>query len=56
MGADALGTAESETRRAKHEDGNQHPDTAENEFDSVKQENETKRPRYRRKRVRDRKT
>jgi hypothetical protein len=37
MGPDALGTAENESGKAKHE-------------------NETRRPRYRRKRVRERKT
>jgi hypothetical protein len=55
MGADALGTAENESGRAKHENGNETLRTAENESSHAKHENETPRPRYRRKRVRARK-
>jgi hypothetical protein len=48
-GWDALGTAEKESVRAKHQMGPEAPDTAENESRCAKCENGTIRPRYRRK-------
>jgi hypothetical protein len=55
-GYDALGTAENESGRAEHENGPDALDTAENESGNTKHENGTRRPRYRRKRVQERKT
>jgi hypothetical protein len=49
---DALGTAENESERAKHENGTRALGTAENESGSAKHENGYRRPRFRRKRVR----
>jgi hypothetical protein len=55
MGPDALGTAENNTRCAKHEKGPDAHGTAENKSGSTKFENGTRRPWYRRKRIRVRK-
>jgi hypothetical protein len=54
--ANALGTAENESGRAKMETGPDALGTAENESGSAKQENGTRHLRYRRKRVRECKT
>jgi hypothetical protein len=48
---DALGTAQNEYEREKHENGTDALGTAENEFGSAKHENGTRRPRYRPKRL-----
>jgi hypothetical protein len=45
----ALGIAENESGRAKHENGLDELDTVENESESAKHENGTRRPRYRQK-------
>jgi hypothetical protein len=55
-GPDALVIAENESGRAKHETGTDALRTVENEFGSAKHEIETRRPPYRRKRARERKT
>jgi hypothetical protein len=55
-GPDALGTAEDESGRAKHENGPNALGTAENEWGRAKLENGNRRPQYRGKRVRARKT
>jgi hypothetical protein len=55
-GPDALGTPENESGRAKHENGTDALGTVENESGSAKHETGTRRPRNRRKRVRERKT
>jgi hypothetical protein len=47
----ALNTVENESRREKKENGFVALATAENESGSAKHQNETRRPRYRRKRV-----
>jgi hypothetical protein len=52
-GPDALGTAENESGRVKHENGTL--GTTEIEFGSAKHENGTRRPQYRRNRVREHK-
>jgi hypothetical protein len=54
-GRDALVIAEMEFGSAKMKTGPDALDTAENNSGSAKHENGTRRPRYRRKRVRERK-
>jgi hypothetical protein len=49
MGLDALGIAENEYRRAKHENGTDAHGIAENESGNAKHENGSRRPRYRQK-------
>jgi hypothetical protein len=56
MDPDAVGTAENVFVRAKHENGTDALGTAENESGHAKYENGTRRPRYRRKQIRERKT
>jgi hypothetical protein len=56
MRPDALGTAENESESIKHENGPKALGTTENESGRTKHENESRRPRYRRKRVRELKT
>jgi hypothetical protein len=55
-GPDALGTAENESGRAKHDIGFDALGTAENESGRAKLENESPRTLNRRNRVRERKT
>jgi hypothetical protein len=55
-GPDALGTAENESESAKHEKGPDALGTAETESGSAKREKGNRRPRYRRKQVREGKT
>jgi hypothetical protein len=55
-GPDAHGTTENESGSANMKTSSDALGTAENESGSAKQENGTRRPRYRRKRVRERKT
>jgi hypothetical protein len=54
-GPDALGTAENESRRAKHESGTRRPLYRRKMSGDEKHKNEIGRPRYRRKIVRTRK-
>jgi hypothetical protein len=55
-GPDALGTAKNMSGSAKQENGANALGTVKNESGRAKYENGTQRPRYRRKRVRERKT
>jgi hypothetical protein len=56
MGPDALGTPEDESGSAKREKGFDALDTPKNMSGIAKHENGTRRPRYRRKHVWERKT
>jgi hypothetical protein len=56
MGPDALGTAENKYGRTKLKTGHDALATVENESGRENLENGTRRPRYRRKRVRENKT
>jgi hypothetical protein len=53
---DALGTVKNKYGRAKNENASQRLGIAENNSESAKYENGTRLPRYRQKRVRERKT
>jgi hypothetical protein len=55
-GPDALGTAENESGAQNRKTGPDALGTAENESERAKHENDTRRPRYRRKRVPEHKT
>jgi hypothetical protein len=55
-GPDALGTAKNRSGAQNMKPGHDALGTAENEFGSAKHENGTRRRRYHRKRVRERKT
>jgi hypothetical protein len=55
MGPDALGSAENESGDAENKTGLDALGTAENDFRSAKHENGTRRTRYHKKRVQERK-